>query len=228
MDNIFSGQTTDDHLVITVGRQFGSGGREFARLLAERYGLRYYDKELLSEAARRAGLAEEFFEKSDERVPSFVDGLFSFAAGLNPMSYFQGTAAIGDDAIYRAQSDFIRQLASQAGGCVIVGRSADYVLRDDPRLVSIFVHASEDDCIARICRREPDLTPEKARARMNRVNRLRSNYYNFYTDKTWGGAASYDLTFNTSLMPMDHLVELTAEYVRRRFNMALPFTAGRM
>lgn len=218
----------DDRVVITVGRQFGSGGREFARLLAERFDMRYYDKELLSEAARRSGLAEEFFEKSDERVPSFVDGLFSFAAGLNPMSYFQGSTAIGDDSIYRAQSDFIRQLASQGGSCVIVGRSADYVLRDDPRLVSIFVHADEDDCLARICSREPELAPDKARARMNRVNRLRANYYNFYTDKTWGAAASYDLTFNTSLLPMDHLVELTAEYIRRRFNVVLPFAAGRM
>lgn len=217
----------DDRVVITVGRQFGSGGREFGRLLAERFGLRYYDKELLSEAARRSGVSEEFFEKSDERVPSFVDGLFSFAAGLNPLSYFQGSTAIGDDSIYRAQSDFIRQLAHD-GNCVIVGRSADYVLRDDPRLVSIFVHADDDDCMSRICRREPELTPDKARQRMSRVNRIRSNYYNFYTDKTWGSAMSYDLTFNTSRMPMDMLVEITAEYIRRRFNIPLPFVGGRM
>ncbi len=210
----------DSRVVITVGRQFGSGGREFGLRLATRYGLKYYDKELLSEAARRSGVAREFFEKSDERAPSFVDGLFSFAVGMNPLSYFQGSTAIGDDSIYRAQSDFIHQLAHQES-CVIVGRTADYVLRDDPHLVSIFVHADEDDAIERICRREPELTRDKARSRMNRINRLRANYYNFFTDKTWGAAASYDLTFNTSLLPMDQLVEFTADYIRRRFGIEL-------
>lgn len=210
----------DSRVVITVGRLFGSGGREFGLRLATRYGLKYYDKELLSEAARRSGVAREFFEKSDERAPSFVDGLFSFAVGMNPLSYFQGSTAIGDDSIYRAQSDFIHQLAHQES-CVIVGRTADYVLRDDPHLVSIFVHADEDDAIERICRREPELTRDKARSRMNRINRLRANYYNFYTDKTWGAAASYDLTFNTSLLPMDQLVEFTADYIRRRFGIEL-------
>ncbi len=87
--------------------------------------------------------------------------------------------------------------------------------------VSIFVHADEDDAIERICRREPELTRDKARSRMNRINRLRANYYNFYTDKTWGAAASYDLTFNTSLLPMDQLVEFTADYIRRRFGIEL-------
>lgn len=212
----------DRGVVITVGRQFGSGGREFGRLLADRFGLRYYDRKLLSEAAKRSGLSTEFFEKSDEKAPSFIDGLYSFAAGLNPMSYFQGSTAIGDDSIYRAQSDFIRHLAAE-GNCVIVGRSADYVLRDDPRLVSIFVHAEPEDCMRRILDRDPDMSPDKVRSRMNRVNRTRADYYNFYTDKTWGAAHSYDLTFNTSRMPMEHLVDLTAEYIRHRFGIPLPF-----
>lgn len=205
----------DSRVVITVGRQFGSGGREFGLRLATRYGLKYYDKELLSEAARRSGVAREFFEKSDERAPSFVDGLFSFAVGMNPLSYFQGSTAIGDDSIYRAQSDFIHQLAHQES-CVIVGRTADYVLRDDPHLVSIFVHADEDDAIERICRREPELTRDKARSRMNRINRLRANYYNFYTDKTWGDARSYDLTVDSSSMPMERLADFLIGYVRMR------------
>ena len=165
-------------------------------------------------------MPRDFFEKSDDRAPAFAAALFPFAVGKNPLSYFQGSTAIGDDSIYRAQSDFIHQLAHQES-CVIVGRTADYVLRDDPHLVSIFVHADEDDAIERICRREPELTRDKARSRMNRINRLRANYYNFYTDKTWGAAASYDLTFNTSLLPMDQLVEFTADYIRRRFGIEL-------
>lgn len=100
---------------------------------------------------------------------------------------------------------------------MIVGRSADYVLRDHPRAVNIFVHAPIESCIDRILKREPTLTKEKARARAEKVNRLRANYYNFYTDKNWGAADSYDLSINTSLLSMDDITEIVREYIQRRF-----------
>lgn len=203
-------------VAITIGRQFGSGGRELGKRLADALGFKYYDKELLSEAAKRAGVSEEFFERNDERVPSFLNGLISFAFGMAPSSYYAGSTSISDDSLYRAQSDFIHSLANE-DSCVIVGRSADYVLRDHPALVNIFVHASIDDRIERILRREPELTREKARAKAEKINRLRANYYNFYTDKTWGAAESYDLTFNTSLISMDQIVSLVSEYISMRF-----------
>ena len=117
--------------VITIGRQFGSGGRELGRTLADAFGFRYYDKELLSEAAKRAGMSPEFFERNDERAPSFINGIFSFSLGLAPSNIYAGSTAISDDSLYRAQSDFIHSLADESP-CVIVGRSADYVLRDHP------------------------------------------------------------------------------------------------
>lgn len=202
--------------VITIGRQFGSGGRELGIKLAEAFGLPYYDKELLTEAARKAGVATEFFERSDERKPKFLDGIFAFAPGLNPMSIFAGSSNISDDSLFRAQSDFIRQLADTQP-CVIVGRSADYVLRDHDRCLNLFVHAPVDECARRIMSRDPGMTLEKAKAKAARINKLRAGYYNFYTDKTWGAASSYDLCLDTSLMSMDHIVALVAEYIRRRF-----------
>lgn len=206
------------NIVVTIGRQFGSGGRELGRKLAERLGAKYYDKELLREAARRAGVSEDFFERKDERFPSFINGVFSFAFGYNTVNCFSGSTSISDESIYRAQSDFIHSLAD-GDSCVIVGRTADYVLRDHPRTVNVFVHAPEDDCVRRILRRgDADMiSPEKAKAKARRINKLRANYYNFYTDKTWGAASSYDLTFDTSKIPMDDIVEVIVDYISRRF-----------
>lgn len=202
--------------VITIGRQFGSGGRELGRRLAERLGIKYYDKELLLEAARKAGVNPEFFERSDERFPSFLSGLFSFALGYSSFNLYAGSSSISDEQIYKAQSDFIRSLGSETS-CVIVGRTADYVLRDHPRVVSVFVHASAEECGRRIMSREPSLTLEKAIAKYHKINKLRSNYYNFYTDKEWGSAGSYDLTIDTSKLPMEAVVEVIRAYIEARF-----------
>ena len=207
---------TQTPTVITIGRQFGSGGRELGKLLADTLGFKYYDKELLSEAAAHAGMSPDFFERNDERAPSFLNGIFSFAFGFAPTNVYAGSSSISDDSLYRAQSDFIHSLAAK-DNCVIVGRSSDYVLRDHPRCVNIFVHAAMDDRVERIRRRQPDLTPEKARARAEKVNRLRANYYNFYTDKTWGASESYDMTLNTSLLSMPQIVELIRAYLNLRF-----------
>ncbi len=203
-------------VVIAIGRQMGSGGREFGHRLAAALNIGYYDKELLRDAARSAGMCDEFFERSDERMPHFFDGAISFAMGFAPSSIYAGPTAISDDTIYGVQSDFIRRLAARES-CVIVGRTADYVLRDTGRTVSIFVHAPLEARVARILAREPELTAQQARQRSERVNKLRANYYNFYTDKIWGAASSYDLTIDTSLLPMEQIVQIAADYVRRRY-----------
>lgn len=213
------------NIVITIGRQFGSGGRELGRRLALRIGAKYYDKELLIEAARRAGMSEEFFKRKDECFPTFINGVFSFAFGYNSVNCFSGSTNISDESIYRAQSDFIHSLADGTDSCVIVGRTSDYVLRDHPRLINIFVHAPEEACIDRIMQRDAgtefECSREKAKAKARRINKLRANYYNFYTDKTWGAASSYDLTFDTSLMPIDDIIEVIIEYINRRFHLSL-------
>ena len=210
----------DKNFVITIGRQFGSGGRELGKLLASTFGIEYYDKELLQEAAKQAGLCSEYLERSDERAPSFLSGMFAVGVGYNPASCYSCSSSIPNDGAYHAQSDFIRSIAQQRS-CVIVGRSADYVLRNHPRCLNIFVHSSIEDCVERIMRRGDKPTAEQARAIAHKTNKLRANYYNFYTDKRWGDATSYDLTLNTSLLKMEDAVAIIAEYIRRRFNIAL-------
>ncbi len=207
----------ENKYVITVGRTFGSGGRVLGRMLAERLGISFYDKRLLLEAAQEFGMAPEYFERNDERMPRFISGVFSFAHGYNPMSWYSDPSSISSDSIYKAQCDYIRRVAERES-CVIVGRTADYVLRDMPRVVNIFIHAPEDACVARIIERCDAIKPEDARALAGRTNKLRSAFYNFYTDKTWGDARSYDLTLDSSLLPMDKLVDYIIAYLRLRLD----------
>ncbi len=205
----------EKNFVVTIGRQFGSGGREIGRLVADKLGVAYYDKELLCETAKKAGVSLEFFEKTDEKLPKFFSGLFSFTMGYNPYTLYAGSSSISDDALYRAQSDFIRSVAD-THSCVIVGRSADYVLRDHPRCINVFIHAPMEECVKRIVSRSEITSPEKARALAEKTNKLRAGYYNFYSDKTWGDAKTYHLSIDSSLMPVDEVAEVICDYVRRR------------
>lgn len=205
----------DKKYVITVGRTFGSGGRVLGRLLADRLGIPFYDKRLLLEAARQAGVAPEYFERNDEWMPRFISGVFSFAHGFNPMSWYSDPTTISSDSIYKAQCDYIRELSARES-CVIVGRTADYVLRDVPNTINIFVHAPEAACVSRIIERHDALSPDEARTLARRANKLRAAFYNFYTDKTWGDARSYDLTLDSSLLPMEQSVDLIISYLRTR------------
>lgn len=201
--------------VITVGRQFGSGGRELGKALAKELGIDYYDKELLIEAAKKAGVNPEFFEKNDERFPSFLHGLFSFSMGVTPMCYYTGGSSITDDGLYKAVSDFITQTAAEKS-FVVVGRTADYILRDHPRVVNLFVHAPMEECVRRITERQDAITPEKAEALARKTNKWRADYYNFFTDKEWGRADSYHLTVDSSILPIKDCVELVKNYLKLR------------
>lgn len=209
-------QTTPPNFVVTIGRQFGSGGRELGRLIAEKLGIAFYDKELLRQAARNAGVSVDFFERNDEKFPKFLSGMFSFTMGYSPYNAYAGSSSISDDNLYRVQSELIHTLAMKHS-CVIVGRSSDYVLRDFPRCVNIFVHAPIEARIERIMQRGDSITKEKAREIAEKTNKLRASYYNFYTDKVWGDAASYHLTIDSASMPMDSVAELVCAYVRARF-----------
>ena len=201
--------------VITVGRQFGSGGREVARALAAELGIAYYDKELLVQSARQAGIEPEFFEQKDERFPSFLHGLFSFTMGVTPMCYYTGGGSITDDSLYKAISDFLCSEIEKRS-FVVVGRTADYILREHPHVVNLFLHAPMEECVRRITARADAVSAEKAEAMARRTNKWRAEYYNFFTDKEWGHASSYDLTIDTSRMPMDKIVQLVKSYLQLR------------
>lgn len=196
-----------DKIIITIGRQFGSGGRELGKLLAESLGIDYYDKKLLIEGAQHAGVSCEYFENRDEKAPSFLGGMLSPWVNSSA-SWYGGAMCYGtDDNTYLCQCEVIRKIAEK-GSCVIVGRSADYVLRDYPGALHIFVHAPIEKCAERIVARGEAKSIEEAIAKAKKVNKLRANYYNFYTDKEWGNSASYDLTFDSSKISMEQAVEM--------------------
>ncbi len=200
-------------MIITIGRQFGAGGRELGKELARILGYEYYDKELLTQAAVSAGLNPELFERADEKVPSFISGIFSFNHGSGPFSMYAGSTPISDENIYGAQTDLIRHLADTRD-CIIVGRTADYVLRDRSDVLSVFVHAPIDKRVERILRRKnadgEKITHAQAKNMAHKIDHLRANYYNFYTDLTWGEAATYHLTFDSSRLSIPAIASIIA------------------
>ena len=204
-----------DKYVITIGRSFGSGGRALGRMIAERLGIAFFDKMLLVKAAEKAGYNIEYFEQGDERVPRIMGSIIPFSMGFYPMSWVGDSTGGNTDRVYKAQCDFIHDLAN-GEPCVIVGRSADYVLRDVDNVVNIFVHAPIDECAKRIVGRHDTETLDEARALAERTNKLRANFYNFYTDKRWGHATSYDLCIDSSTMPLEKLADFIINYIHLR------------
>ncbi len=216
-DNINTIPTDDYKLVITIGRQFGSGGRELGKKIADLLGIKYYDKELLRQAAEQAGIDQQIVENNDEHLQSFISTPdISFSLGGGNISWYQNASSISGNSIQQVQSDVIQRLATSEA-CVIVGRAANYVLRNHPLTVNIFVHAPIESCLERIMSRTGITSRQKAEKLRQRTNRLRANYYNFYTDKRWGDASSYDLCFDTSRLSTDAIAQIVAHYVGLRF-----------
>ena len=200
--------------IITIGRQFGSGGRYVGRLLAEKLGVPFYDKELLSEAAKQSGICEEILEDHDEKPTRSL--LFSLVTG---MQHHVGSGNFYMDMplnhrIFLAQFDAIRKLAEE-GSCVIVGRCADYVLREDPDTVSVFVKADMPSKIARAVKYY-GVEEDKAEERIRKADKQRASYYNYYATATWGDVDNYDLVVDTGVLGVEGAVELIAKFLELR------------
>ena len=203
------------NFVVTLGRQFGCGAREIGQLVAKMLGIEYYDKRLLLEAAKSSGVAPAIFEASDERTPKFFSSLWSFNLGYYSGALFVGDQPVKEDNVYQAQSQVMVELAKK-GSCVIVGRSADYILRDETQVISIFLHSSMEDRIKRIIKRGDSKTKKEAKEMAIKQNKLRANYYNFYTDKHWGESESYDLSIDSSKLGSEGTAKLIVDYVKTR------------
>ena len=204
--------------VINIGRQLGSGGKDIGEIIARRLGVRLYDKELLTLAARQSGLCAEFFEKADEKESRSV--LSTMIGYLR--SPFAGdcggvTSVLSNDALFKIQSDVIRDVAERES-CIFVGRCADYILRELPRRVDVFISASEADRIRRICART-GCTADEARAQMERGDARRAGYYNYYSSKTWGAAATYHLCIDSSVFGDEGTADFILEFASRKLNM---------
>ncbi|MCM1318929.1 MAG: cytidylate kinase-like family protein [Muribaculaceae bacterium] len=201
----------EDHIIV-IGRQYGSGGRQLGHLLSEKLGIPYYDKELLRQAADSLGFRSDVFEKSDERRSSKLFSILEAACGAN--TYFT-SGALHDDTVYKLQSDVIRALLEK-GPCVIVGRTADYIGRDLPNVVSLFLHASKEDRVKRLLARKDVDTEQEALSMLDRKDANRSDYYNYYTGRKWGKADNYDLTLNTSRLSVEQIADLVLTFLNHR------------
>ena len=197
--------------IITIGREYGSAGRQIGYKVAEDLGIKLYDREMLERAAKESGICEELFETHDEKpTNSFLYSLVmdSYSFGYPSSSY---TDMPINHKIFLAQFDTIRKIASE-GPCILVGRCADYALEEFDNVLSVFIHADMDARVRRIARIY-DLTDAKAKDRIIKTDKKRSSYYNYYTSKRWGEVDSYDLCLNSSVFGIDGTVDMIKQAI---------------
>lgn len=205
--------------IITIGRQFGSGGREIGELLAKELGIKFYDKELLKRAAKESGFSEDVFETHDEKpTNSFLYSLVmnTYSMGYTPNNYLDMPI---DHNLFLAQIDAIKKIADE-GACVIVGRCSDYALEQYEHVVNIFICADLENRTERIMRLY-DLSESKAKDLIIKTDKKRANYYNYYTNKEWGAAKNYDLCINSSLLGIEGTVKALKEILVKFFPASL-------
>jgi hypothetical protein len=184
---------------------------------ADLFGIAYYDKELINEASKSSGLSTEYFEKADERAPSALLNSFSIN-WLTGAGGIWGDGGLSNEYIFKFQSDVIRHLA-ETQSCVIVGRCADYILRQYPRCYNVFIHAPLEDRIERIISRSQGMTRKEAIELAEKKNKLRASYYNFYTDKGWGVASSYDLSIDSSILGSEETAIFIRDFIQKKDGM---------
>ncbi len=197
--------------VITISRQYGSGGRDVGKKLAEQLGIPFYDNELITRAAKESGFAEIAFAKAEEKASNSL--LYSIAMGMNAYGNqdFGFSSLSLDDKIFLAQSDVIRKIADE-GPCVIVGRCADYILKDFDNVLHVFVHAGLDFRIKRAVELY-GVSSGKAAEDVMRYDKRRANYYNYHTSEKWANLFNYDISVRTDLIGVDTAVKVISEFV---------------
>lgn len=192
------------NLIITVGRENGSGGRHVGEELAKSLGVKCYDKELLAETARESGFAAKFIEENEERKPQLFWGTGAFYMYEQPISV----------QLYVEQSKIIKKIAERES-CVIVGRCADYVLNDFSDVINVYIHAPLDVRVKRIMERD-GIAEDKARSAVSKLDKARSAYYNYFTNKVWGSAKNYHLSLDTGEIGIQGAVEMIKSYIKIR------------
>ncbi|WP_099468125.1 cytidylate kinase-like family protein [Konateibacter massiliensis] len=200
-----------NHTIVTIGRQYGSAGRDIGQALANELGINFYDKELLKKAAKESGLCEELFENHDEKpTNSFLYSLVmdTYSLGYNSAAFVDMPL---NHKVFLAQFDTIKKIANQES-CVIVGRCADYALADYKNCLNVFIHANMEDRIKRIAKKY-ELTDAKAKDLIVKTDKSRASYYNYYSSKKWGETSSYHLALDSSLVGVEGSVQIIKEYL---------------
>ncbi len=198
-------------IIYTIGREFGSGGKDVGQKLAEKLNIPFYDKELLTRAAAESGLCEEIFHMQDEKTTSSF--LYSLVTDTYSFSNYHGNTYMDmplSQKVFLAQFDTIKRIA-QEGSCVIVGRCADYALSEEPNCINAFIYADKAYRIKRVAH-DLGVSESKAKDMINRTDKERASYYNFYTNKKWGDSRSYDLALNSEKLGIDGCVDMLLRF----------------
>ncbi|MBR4186163.1 MAG: cytidylate kinase-like family protein [Clostridia bacterium] len=197
--------------IVTIARQYGSGGREVGRLLSERTGWKFYDKDLITLAAQKSGLSSEALQNVDEKAANSL--LYTLALGSS--IYNHGLERVNlpiNDRLFVVQSEIIKDLAASGEGAIIVGRCADYVLAGRDNLVRVYITADFDARVKTVMERH-DLTEPAAKDLIVKTDKRRANYYSYYTGEKWGRADKYDLVISTDRIGIDGAASLIADYI---------------
>ena len=197
--------------IITIGREYGSGGRQIGQEVAKYFGIKCYDKELLEHAANDSGICKELFEHHDEKPTNS----FLYSLVMDTYSFGYTSSAFSDmpinQKVFLAQFETIKKIAAE-GPCIMIGRCADYALADFDNCISIFVHADMDKRIKRIASKYA-LTEAKARDQILKTDKKRASYYNYYSDKKWGDGSSYNMCIDSGVCGIDGTVQLIKDFV---------------
>lgn len=198
---------SDKHTIINIGRQYGSGGKEVATTIGKALGIEVYDNELISKAAEESGFSKEVFERSDERRSVF--NLFSF---FGTERFGSAQNYMGDNELFKIQSEVIRGITDK-GPAIFVGRCSNYILRDKTCL-DVFVSAPLEARVARVMGRL-GISEDEAKARIERQDRTRQTYYNFFTFGNWGAASDYDMCVDSSILGIEGTADLIIDFGRK-------------
>ena len=198
-----------DKKIIVIGRQYGGTGRKTGRALAENLGLPYFDKEIINKVSASYGYDPDILHRADEKKPSPFRSMLLGKYGVMDM---YATSPLSRESLYEAQTNVIRQICNE-GSCVIVGRTADYIMREHPGLISIFIHAPKEWRAQNLIKRGEASSLQDALIKIKKADNDREGYYNYFTGRKWGSADNYHLTLDASLISPEDMVDMISRYV---------------
>lgn len=201
-----------EHIVITIARSYGSGGKTLGKLLAKEFGIQCYDREILRMASEESGIHESLFGRVDEKMkssPLFRISKNIYKGEILPPDSDDFTS---DDNLFNYQAKIIKELA-QTESCIIIGRCADFILKNEPDVVKLFFYAPKEDCIKRVMSQNGG-TERDIIKKIEKRDKYRSDYYKYHTGRDWNDARNYDFCLNTSSTDYDKLVQTVKEYIR--------------
>ena len=198
--------------IIVIGRQYGGSGRKTGRAIADALGLPYFDKEIINKVSAKYGYDPDILHRADEKKPSPFRSMLLGKYGVMDM---YATSPLSRESLYEAQTNVIRQICNE-GSCVIVGRTADYIMREHPGLVSVFIHAPKEWRAKNLIARGEASSLQDALMKIKKADSDREGYYNYFTGRNWGSADNYHLTIDASLLEPEEMVALITRYIDKR------------